>query len=76
MTDRKISLKEVTTIDIDDGRLLKDVIRDLIELLAEYGDTAQVSKEQYTYDGGVVSGPAHTYSGNRYRNAAQAEPGR
>lgn len=51
MTDRKISLKEVTTIDID-GRLLKDVIKDLTELLTEHGDTAQVSKEQYTYDEG------------------------
>ena len=51
MTERKLILKEVTTLDID-GYLLKDVVKSLTELLAEYGDEAQVSKESYRYDDG------------------------
>lgn len=51
MTERKMILKEVTTLDID-GYLLKDVVKNLTELLAEYGDTAQVSKEPHQYQDG------------------------
>lgn len=51
MTERKMILKEVTTLDLD-GYLLKDVVKNLTELLAEYGDTAQVSKESYRYEDG------------------------
>ena len=51
MTKRKMILKEVTTLDLD-GYLLKDVVKNLTELLAEYGDEARVSKESYRYDDG------------------------
>ena len=51
MTERKLILKEVTTLDID-GYLLKDVVKNLTELLAEYGPDAQVSEEQHQYQDG------------------------
>ena len=52
MTERKMIIKEQTTLDID-GRLLKDVIKNLTALLEQYGDKAQISKETYHYEEGT-----------------------
>lgn len=49
--ERRTVLNEKTTIDID-GYLLKDVIKNLTDLLETYGDKAQISEEQYKYDDG------------------------
>lgn len=51
INERKTILKEVGTIDMD-GYPLKDIIKNLTELLELHGDDVQVSKEQYQYTNG------------------------
>lgn len=51
MTTRKMLMKEVDTISMN-GYLLKDIIKNLTELLAQHGDTVQVSEEQIPYEDG------------------------
>ena len=47
--ERRTVLNEKTTLNID-GHLLKDVIKNLTDLLDTYGDKAQISEEQYEYN--------------------------
>jgi hypothetical protein len=48
MTERKILMKEICTID-PDGRLLESVVSELTELAATHGAGLKISKESYAY---------------------------
>jgi hypothetical protein len=49
--ERKLVSVEQDTIDID-GRTLKQMAEHVAYLIANYGEAATVSKEQYRYDDG------------------------